>query len=408
MASQIVPVHLKPGKEKMPRLFHPWIFSGAIIDGDRKILQNLSGKVNSQVLARVNDSRGNFLAWGIINPRSQILIRLVDWYESLPDLTKLFTQLFLQAFRFRINLGLVDSPQTSGCRLVFSESDGIPGIIVDKIGNYIIVQIEVAGMESFRSLILECLISAVKTTMPGVLGIWEQSDGDGRSLEGLPKHEELVWGEEPGEEISFYENSLTFLAHPRGQKTGFYFDQRENRKLFSQYVKGISVTDVCSYSGGFSIYAGIAGAKSLHMVDNSASALSLARANLQLNGLSAQFTQADAFEFLRSLPSSSQEALVFDPPKLVPSRKTLDRGLRAYKDGNLHSIRALVPGGILATFSCSGLVSQETFEEVFSYAAKDSGKRVQILHRLHQAPCHPVLTSFPEGRYLKGIIARIL
>jgi len=430
-----IEVRLLPGKEKLPRNGHPWIFSGAIEP------KSLAFLLNPTALVRVADSRGSFIAWGWVNPRSQIRIRLFSWKETditsgtpeenqgnTEEIEHLFTKLFSQAILLRRDLGYLEDPQ-SGCRLVFSESDGLPGIILDKLGSWLILQLETQSADVHREFILKILQkllgisghqidqgskdtrTSIKTKplgIPGlsqIKGIVEKSDGDGRSVEGLKPIHQVLWGEPLPEVLEIKQHNYKVLINPQGQKTGFYWDQRENRSITSRLAKDKEVLDVCCFTGGFALEALGAGARSVRLVDSSKDVLELARKNLEANGFSNwELVQEDCFKFLRSLEPESQEMIIFDPPKLAASRKTKDRALAAYKDANLHAIRALKPGGILATFSCSGLISVEEFEQAIFYAAKDAVRKGKILHRLSQAPCHPVLTSFPESRYLKGLL----
>ena len=404
-----VQVRLRPGKEKLPRNGHPWIFSGAIEPESLHVLNDPS------LLVKVTDWKGTFIGWGWVNPKSQIRIRLVSWtqpesVDPTRETEKLLTEHFLQAFKLRRELGYLDNPQ-SGCRLVFSESDGLPGIILDKMGSWLVLQLETESADTQRPLMLKVLTQMVQLSehdpnwMGSIKGIVEKSDGDGRLVEGLKPIHQVLWGDAPPAELVLEHHNLKIYMNPLGQKSGFYWDQQENRKIVGSLARGKRVLDVCSYSGGFALEALAAGAKQVVLVDSSKEALDLSGQNLQANGFTSwELIQQDCFQFLRSLEPGSQEMIIFDPPKLAVSRKVKDRAMAAYKDANLHAIKALAPGGILATFSCSGLVTQEEFEQAVVFAAKDLGRQGRILYRLNQSPCHPVLTTFPESRYLKGLV----
>jgi len=399
-------LRLLRGKEKLPRHFHPWIFSGALEPRDLLDLEP------GLTWVKVVDYRGDFVGWGWPNKGSRIAIRLVSWQESEGPGTFSYQQAIEKALELRQRLGLLNAEgPTTAARLIFAEADGLPGLVVDRFGDWLVVQFETRGCENHREPLVETLVRTARESLPGLQGIIEKSDSDGRKLEGLaPRHGHL-WGQSPVSMVDIRENGRVFRVDLESQKTGFYCDQRENREIVSRYCGGRRVIDGCAFTGGFSVYAATAGARELVVVDSSQRALDVAKINLEINPNppeKIEYPNADVFSYFRNLEPRSQEVIIFDPPKLATKRGTKDRAMKAYKDGNLHALRALKPGGILATFSCSGLVSTPEFEQMIQYAVQDSQRRVQVVQHLSQAPCHPVPTSFPEASYLKGLVLRCL
>ena len=395
-------LRLLPGKEKLPLNRHPWIYSGALADGPAA----------AAGLVRVLTADGRFVAYGHCNPGSKIRVRLLEWRESrIPD-AGWYEETLRSAFALR--RGIFADGKTDAARLVFSEADALPGLIADRFGPYVVLQLSTAGMEDVR----DTLVSAIARLFPEcygpLAGILERSDGDGRRLEGLPPRSGLLWGALPAAPLSIRENGLPFAVDLlAGQKTGFYADQRENRAVVAPYLQGRRVLDVCSYTGGFSLYAMAAGAASTTLVDASAWALEQAGRNLRAAGFADFETrEGNAFQVLRDLQQGGgqaprYDAIILDPPKLAPNRSSLDQALRGYKDLNVQALRLLPPGGLLATFSCSGLVSQALFRETLAYAAKDVRRTVRILRQLHQSSCHPIPLAFPEAEYLKGMLLQV-
>jgi 23S rRNA (cytosine1962-C5)-methyltransferase len=294
-------------------------------------------------------------------------------------------------------------------RLVNAESDGLPGLIVDRYGEWLIVQALTLGSEKFKPVIVQQLQALLRPR-----GIYERSDVDVREKEGLPQASGVLAGVEPPDRVEIDENGYRYLVDvKRGHKTGFYLDQRENRKKIQAYVAGADVLNLFSYSGGFAVSALKGGAKSVVNVDSSADALQLAQENLRLNGLSApaaDFVEADVFSYLRQLRAEQRtfDVIIADPPKLAQAQSQLERAARAYKDLNLIALQLLKPGGYLITFSCSGLVTPDLFQKIVFGAAIDAQREAQIVERLSQANDHPVLLSFPEGEYLKGLVCRAI
>ncbi|NUP98694.1 MAG: class I SAM-dependent rRNA methyltransferase, partial [Armatimonadetes bacterium] len=294
------------------------------------------------------------------------------------------------------------------CRLIFAEADRLPGLIVDRYGQWLVVQILTAGMEVWR----ETVVAALTEWHPR--GIYERSESeDRRRHEGLEPRAGLLWGEEPPETIEIREQGHTFGVDLRaGHKTGFYLDQRENRARVAAYAAGRRVLNAFSYSGGFGVYAAAAGAREVVHVDSSAPALELCRANLARNRLSEgqELVEENVFDALRRFREEHRpfDLVVLDPPKFAASRRQLERASRGYKDLNVSAFRLLPPGGLLATFSCSGAMDPESFAKVVAAAAADAGRQVQVVETLGQPADHPVLLAFPEGRYLNGLVCRVL
>jgi 23S rRNA (cytosine1962-C5)-methyltransferase len=291
-------------------------------------------------------------------------------------------------------------------RLIHGESDGLPGLIVDRYGDVLVMQVGSAGAERWRDTCADIL-----QELCGPACIYERSDADSRALEGMPERSGTLRGKLP-DSLVIGEHGLRFavdVAH--GQKTGFYLDQRDNRALVGALAQGKDVLNCFCYSGGFSVYALRGGAASVLSIDASEEALSLARRNVELNSLDggrAAWQCADVFAALRKLrdQNRSYDLVILDPPKFAPTAAFAEKAARGYKDINLLGFKLLRPGGILATFSCSGGIGDDLFQKIIAGAALDAGVDAQITHKLCAAPDHPVLLSFPEGAYLKGLVAR--
>jgi 23S rRNA (cytosine1962-C5)-methyltransferase len=292
---------------------------------------------------------------------------------------------------------------------VFAESDGLPGLMIDRYNEVRVVQFLSAGAERWKETILDFLIGRgdCKT-------IYERSDVDIRELEGLPKVSGLSWGEEPEDLICIEESGIRYYIDIRqGHKTGFYMDQRENRLIFSELLpEGSTVLDCFSYTGAFTIHALQAGAQKVMAIDSSSSVLSIFEKNLSLNTLSKErvdLIQGDVFSELRSLRDQARtfNVIVLDPPKFASTPSQIHRASRAYKDINLLAFKLLKPGGLLFTFSCSGGLSAELFQKIVADASLDAGRKASIIRWMGQAFDHPVLLSFPEGRYLKGLVCKV-
>lgn len=389
-------LHLKPGRERSLHRLHPWIFSGAV--------DHVAGDPGCGDTIRILDSDGIYLATGSYSPVSQIRSRIWTW-DAIDLIDSNFFQVKLdQAIRMRSMI--IDPSISDAVRLVHGESDHLPGVIVDQYAGNLVVQILSCGAERWRDSIVSLLAEQIKPLM-----IYERSDVDVRKLEGLAAREGSLWGTEPAEPIQISENGLKFLVdYKGGHKTGFYIDQRENRQIVRSIAEGKDVLDCFCYSGGFTVSALAGGANSVTAVDSSGSAIELLKQNVQLNHLdqsNLSTINGDVFKVLRTMRDSRRtfDLIILDPPKFAPTSAQVSRATRAYKDINLLALKLLRPGGFLVTFSCSGGVSIELFQKIIAGAALDAGVYVKVIRMLSQASDHPIALNFPEGGYLKGIIA---
>ena len=389
-------LYLLPGRDRSLALRHPWIFSGAVgrLEGDPGL--------GTTVTVRAADGRA--LACAAYSPASKIRARV--W--SLDPATRVD-----DAFIAGRVAGAASARQAmlderhSAARLVNGESDGLPGVVADRYGEVIVVQLTSAGAERWRGAIVAALAAIDKVTC-----VYERSDAEVRTLEGLPPRVGGAWGTLPAH-VSIVEDGLTYRVDPvAGQKTGFYLDQRDNRRLVRTLAAGRRVLNAFCYSGGFTLAALAGGASSALSIDSSAEALAQGRANLEANAALAAnrnaWIEADAFADLRRLRNegASFDLIVLDPPKFAPTAAHAQRAARAYKDVNLLALKLLAAGGLLVTFSCSGGVSADLFQKILAGAAVDAGAEVQILHKLGASADHPVALDFPEGEYLKGLLLR--
>lgn len=390
-------VWLKPDKEKSVHHRHPWIFSGAIA--------RLDSGVPPGAIVEVLDAAGNWLARGYMNPHSQIVVRLLTWDDSEPIDRAFWEGRLRHAWLRREALQL--NASTNAYRIVHAESDGLPGLIVDRYADWLVLQSLALGIEQWKPLLAELLLEITDSK-----GVYERSDAEVRSHEGLRFANGLLRGSQPPAPVVIQEHSHLFSVDVyHGHKTGFYLDQRENRRRVGSLCADAQVLNVFAYTGGFAIYALAAGARSVTNVDSSKDALRLADANVALNQLPGRVLsiEGDAFQVLRQLRDDGlrYDAVILDPPKFAFSRAQVLAATRGYKDINLLGMQLLRPGGLLATFSCSGLVSEELFQKVVFGASIDAGREVRIIERLSQGADHPVLLSFPEAAYLKGFLARV-
>jgi 23S rRNA (cytosine1962-C5)-methyltransferase len=351
------------------------------------------------------DSNQNILGYGAYSPVSQIRVRMWSFGKDAPEVEILMSDRIRQAVDLRHRL---TSPiHSDALRLIHSESDLLPGIIADLYGEVVVVQLMTAGAYHWRDVILRSIAQ-----ITGCRCLIERSDAETLGLEGLQPVIQTVFGEIP-EAFWMEEHGLRFRINPfSGQKTGFYMDQRENRLRIRSYAAGKRVLDCFSYSGGFSLNALVAGAESVELVDSSEQALDLSRQNLEANNLDmskATFTGESVFTYLRKLRDrgSSFDLIVLDPPKLAPTQAQVEKAARAYKDINLLAMKLLSENGILFTFSCSGGLGMDLFKKIIADAALDAGRSVRVLEQLHQSFDHPVLSTFPEGEYLKGLICSV-
>jgi 23S rRNA (cytosine1962-C5)-methyltransferase len=389
---------LQPNKERPIIQRHPWIFSGAI--------SGVQGYVGRGDAVDIVDNQRTWLARGTWSSGSQIRARIFTWNADEPIDNDLIARRLQQAINGRQRLQPL-LPDHNAERLVFSESDGLPGLIVDRYADFLVVQLLTQGAEARADTIVRLLREQLAPR-----GIIERSDPEIREKEGLPPTSSAHWGETPPERLVIQQGQTQFYVELQaGQKTGFYLDQALNRARVAAYCAGAEVLDCFCYSGGFSILAAQAGASQVTAVDSSAAALDLLRDNLALNQIRSPVEplEADVFKLLRQyrLEQRLFDVVILDPPKFAHSQSQVERATRGYKDINLIAMQLLRPGGILATFSCSGLVTADLFQKVVFGAAVDARRDVQIVERLTQSPDHPVLLTFPEGDYLKGLICRV-
>ncbi len=389
---------LKPGREKSLLRKHPWIFSGAA--------ERVTGNPPRGATLEVLSAKREFLGWAAYSPDSQILARVWSFDPDKtigPDLVRARIQ---QALSLRARLG-IDNAQ-GGERLIHAESDGMPGLIVDRFADQLVLQINSAGAYVWRECIADTLIE-----LTGIGNLHERSDSDVLEQEGLPQSSGTIRGRELLQPVLFKESGLTFLADVRaGHKTGFYLDQRLNRAAVQAHSRDRDVLDCFCYTGGFSVYALAGGARSVTSIDASQPALKLAGDNLQCNGLDmsrATFVCDDVFQLLRRYRDAAKsfDLIVLDPPKFAPRASFAERAARGYKDINLLAFKLLRPGGLLFTFSCSGGISPDLFQKIVAGAALDAQADAKIVHRLSAAPDHPVALHVPEGEYLKGLVCTV-
>jgi 23S rRNA (cytosine1962-C5)-methyltransferase len=392
-------VVLKKGRAKPVLQHHPWVYSGAI--------ERIEGEPVDGDVVDVCDAGNNWLARGYINRQSQIVVRLLTWRQDEPIDSAFWRRRLERAVAAR--QFLADDPSTNAYRLVHAESDYVPGLIVDRYGDWLVVQLLTLGVERWR----DELAGLLADLLGGVRGICERSDSDVREKEGLGQRIGMVWGEEPPKEIEIRENGHHFVVDLwEGHKTGFYLDQRENRARLPAFCAGAEVLDAFCYTGGFSVYAAAGGAAKIALVDGSAPSLELARRNLSLNELSGpdiEYVEGNVFNVLRGYRTQNRcfDVIVLDPPKFAPSGRELEKASRAYKDVNMLAFQLLRAGGVLFTFSCSGAVTADLFRKIVFGAALDAGRDAQIVGHLAQGADHPVALTFPEGAYLKGLICRV-
>ncbi len=395
---------LKVEREKSLLRRHPWIFSGAI---DR--WEGAPPASGETVAVRAAD--GTVLGWGAWSPLSQIAVRVWSFDPTAAITPEFFHERLRLALAARQPLHQLTN--LNAYRLVNAESDGLPGLVVDRYDGYLVCQFLTAGAEFWKTTLVEHLLALVPGFMGTVQGIYERSDVDVRTKEGLTPVAGVLAGAEPPDVVAVQEYDCQFQVQIRtGHKTGFYLDQRENRRLLAAYAPGAEVLNCFAYTGGFGVWALRGGARQVTNVESSAGALELAAANTALNGFDvgqAEGVAGDVFNVLRRYRDSRRQfdLIVLDPPKFAESRAQVDGAARGYKDINLLALKLLRPGGVLFTFSCSGLISPDLFQKIVAGAAADAGRDAQIVRRLSQGPDHPVALSFPEGEYLKGLVCRV-
>ncbi len=386
---------LKAGREKALRRRHPWIFSGAV--------ERIAGNPQPGETVDVCSSSGEPLARAAFSPRSQIRLRVWSFDNEQID-ADFFRERIEKAIGLRRRLGLMQDD--GACRLVFSEADALPGLIVDRYRDHLVCQFLSAGTEYWR----DTIVSALDTLLSPCC-IAERSDAAVRRQEGLPTRTGILHGETGNEGVRFLDHGVEFFVDVgSGHKTGAYLDQSINRQRVAAYADGARMLDAYCYAGGFSMASLKAGAAASLLIDSSADALAMAERHAAMNGVAAKCTLSNTSvpETLRQLRQAGErfDLIVLDPPKFVQSAQQIQSGSRGYKDVNLLAMQLLSPGGILATFSCSGHVSADLFQKIVAGAALDAGREMQIIERLTQSPDHPVSVHFPEAEYLKGLVLR--
>jgi 23S rRNA (cytosine1962-C5)-methyltransferase len=394
----MIDVILKKGKEKAVLQRHPWVFSGAI--------EKVKGKPANGDVVRLLNAQGEFMAYGFYNDQSRVTLRLLEWNKDVTIDEAWFREKVATAVKSRAN---ILAGNTNTCRLIFSESDYLPGLIVDKYAGHLAVQVLTSGIEKMMPVIIDELKNLLNPE-----SISDKSDNASRAHEGLTETENKVLaGSPPPELVEVLENNVVYgINITEGQKSGFYCDQRDNRHVVALRAKDKKVLDCFCYTGGFTLNSLKEGAASVTSVDSSALAIETLAGNIRLNKLDESkhtAIKSDVNVQLRKFRDEGEkfDIIVLDPPKYAPSRSALTRASRAYKDLNRLGMLLLNEGGLLATYSCSGAMDMETFKQVIAWAALDAGKQVQFIYQFHQPEDHPVRASFPEGEYLKGLLCRV-
>ncbi len=389
-------VILKSGKDQSVRRFHPWVFSGAI--------KKIKGNVNEGDLVSVYDNKDEFLAIGHYQIGS-IAVRILTFKEEEID-AGFWKQKLETAYRLRKDIGLAGSEHTNAYRLVGAEGDGMPGLIVDFYNGTAVIQMHSVGMYKIQDILVEALKEVLGDELKAV---YNKSEGSLPFKANLGAVNSYLWGKAPSK-IAF-ENGLKFQVDwEKGQKTGFFIDQRENRALLEKYAKDKDVLNMFCYTGGFSFYAMRGGAKSVHSVDSSERAISITDKNVELNfpGDERHSSFAmDAFKYLENA-KDKYDLIILDPPAFAKHQNVVHNALQGYKRLNAIAFEQIRPGGIIFTFSCSQAVSKDMFRKMAFSAAARSGRQVRILHQLTQPADHPISIYHPEGEYLKGLVMQVL
>ncbi len=387
---------LKHGRDKNVRAHHPWVFSGAV--------DKVKGKPRLGETVEVRAANGDLLGLGAWSPESQIQVRLWSMTEASID-RAFFIKQVQQALAYRQQLGI---PQrNSGYRLLNAESDGLPGVVVDVLGDWLVMQALTAGAEYWKHTLADVLLELLPAK-----GVYERSDVDVRKKEGLESVTGTLKGQEPPAFIDIVEEGRHYRVDVlNGHKTGFYLDQRDNRSLLQAYAADKTVLNCFSYTGGFAVAALQGGAAKAINIDASQPALDIAAQNAKLNSFQPDKMEnicGDVFKLLREYRNEGRQfdIVVLDPPKFAENRNQLEKAARGYKDINLLGFKLLKPGGLLFTFSCSGLMESNLFQKIVADAAVDAGCDARILRKLDQATDHPTRLAFPEGYYLKGLLCQ--
>ena len=390
-------IHLTPGREKSLGRRHPWIFSGAIA--------RIEGEPGPGDVVEVRSAQGGFVAWAGFSPRSQIQARVWDWHERTRVDEAFVAARVARAVELR--KFLVEPGPRAAIRLANGEADGLPGVVIDRFADTLVLQLTSAAAWRWRDAIARAALEAT-----GLERVFERSDADVLALEGLEPRVGALAGPEPDGPVAVEEGGLAFQVDLRsGHKTGFYLDQRDNRALLRDLAEGRELLDCFCYTGGFAVNALAAGAAHVTAIDSSGEAIAAARRHVRMNELPearADLIEGDVFQQLRRFRDQGRrfDVIVLDPPKFAPTAAHAERAARAYKDINLWALKLLRPGGLLFTFSCSGGVPRELFQKIVAGAAVDADADARILHHMSAAADHPVSLAFPEGDYLKGLLCQ--
>jgi Predicted SAM-dependent methyltransferases len=386
-----VKIILKSGKEQSLRRFHPWVFSGAI--------KKIYGNPVEGDLVDVYDNKDEFLAVGHYQP-SSIAVRILSFKQETPDI-EFFREKIKRAIDFRKAIGILTNPQINVFRLIHGEGDGLPGLIVDFYNGVAVMQMHSIGFYRIRNEIASILSEVLGNRISAV---YDKSEGTIPHMSGITATNEFLFG--TSEPVIVTENGYKFkIDWTTGQKTGFFIDQRENRKLLEKYTEGRTVLNMFGYTGGFSVYA-MKNAALVHTVDSSFPAIELANENIKLNfgdDKRHESFQVDAFDYLNHI-KDQYDLIILDPPAFAKHNNVLANALQGYKRLNIKAIEQIKPGGIIFTFSCSQVVTKENFRKSVFAAAANTGRSVRILHQMSQPPDHPVNIYHPESEYLKGLV----
>ncbi len=394
MENQFTTIILKSGKDQSLLRYHPWVFSGAI--------KKIKGPVSEGCVVQVYSNKDEFLGIGHYQIGS-IAVRVFSFEDIIPD-DLFWKDKIKTAYNLRLQLGLIDDSNTNTYRLINAEGDGLPGLIVDFYNGVAVMQMHSIGMY----LIREKLAALLKEFLGDKLtAVYDKSSKTLPFKADLGAQNEYVLGEASGQDQQVLEHGLKFNVNwETGQKTGFFIDQRENRKLVEQYSKNRDVLNMFCYTGGFSFYAMRGGAKSVHSVDSSAKAIDLTNENIELNNPGDERHKAiavDAFDYLSEI-KDKYDLIILDPPAFAKHRDAMHRALQGYKRINARAFEQIRPGGIVFTFSCSQVVSKDKFREAVFSAAAISKRKVKVLEQLTQHADHPISIYHPEGEYLKGLV----
>jgi len=383
---------LKRGKEKPVLRGHPWIFSGAVARIEKDISPGEAGEIYSQ--------EGQFLGLGHVNPHSQIIVRFLTQHKGALG-ESFFTKRISNAVVLRKDWS---KGKTNAYRVINGEGDFLPGLIVDRYGETLVLQCLTAGMDRLKEMLIDLLVKELHPQ-----SIYERSDVATRREEGLSESSGLLYGRDIPEWIEMEEGGCRFRVNvKRGQKTGFYLDQKENRFFLREFSKGKKILDCFSYTGAFSIHAGLGGAIDFTLIDSSQAALTIAEEHFRLNQLDQiprRLIRGDVFEVMRGI-DAGYDMVILDPPPFAKKKGHLPGASKGYKDLNLWALRLLNPGGLLFTFSCSHHMNWDLFQKIVFSAALDSGKAIQLVGRSGHPLDHPINLCHPEGEYLRGLICR--